>query len=116
MPSKLARVVKKTLCAGETIAAAAQNKRTSHIIAGKLNFKMLLFRLCGGREVNRPRISSFVMGDSLSRGFAILCGSDSVGTQEKAGSKVLLAVGAMAVSRPTPGNFSRDTFTISQFS
>jgi hypothetical protein len=41
--------VKETLCAGEAITAAAQNKTTMQIIAGKLSFsKLPPSRLCGG--------------------------------------------------------------------
>jgi hypothetical protein len=50
---KLARDLNKVLCAGETIAAAAQNKTTMQTIAGKLSFsKLPLSRLGGGTKVN----------------------------------------------------------------
>jgi hypothetical protein len=45
--------VKKRLCAGAAIAAAAQNKTTMQIIAGKLSFsKLPASRLCAGTKVN----------------------------------------------------------------
>jgi hypothetical protein len=43
----------KDLCAGAAIPAAAQNKTTMQIIAGKLSFsKLLAFRLCAGKREN----------------------------------------------------------------
>jgi hypothetical protein len=62
VPSKLARVLKKMLCAGEAITAAAQNKKMMHTIASKLSFsKLLRLRSRNAAKVNNLQTRSFVM-------------------------------------------------------